>query len=113
MVTLVGEVTLLSRDNDHEERVIRLDVVKGGAVRRARVRLTAEQYEAAVQAHREERRISATGSLEKEEGSSGSTVPVVSRSSTRRQTWVVTRGFVAVDVPLEFEDDFRSSRWFA
>lgn len=30
VVTLVGEVTLLSRDNDHEERVIRLDVVKGG-----------------------------------------------------------------------------------
>ena len=44
-VTLVGEVTLLSRSHDAAERLIRLDIEEGADVRKARVRLTAEQYE--------------------------------------------------------------------
>jgi len=105
VVTLIGEVTLLSRDNDHEERVIRLDVVRGGAVRRARVRLTAEQYEAAPQAHREERPVSATGSLEKEGrlfwlyGARG--VAVLDEKANMGRDMRIR----SVDVPLEFEDD--------
>lgn len=66
-VTLVGEVTLLSRELGRGDRVIRLDVSgRGQTHRKARVRLDAEQYEVALEAHRQELPLRVTGSLERE-----------------------------------------------
>jgi hypothetical protein len=63
-VTLVGEVTLLSRSED--TRVIRLDIEDGADVRKARVRLTSEQYEMAIEAHHEEASLRVRGILERD-----------------------------------------------
>lgn len=67
-VSLLGEVTLLSRQHGGGERVIRLDVTAGGggAVRKARVRLDAEQYERALAAHQREGFLRVQGLLERE-----------------------------------------------
>ncbi|SDP61743.1 hypothetical protein SAMN04489867_3156 [Pedococcus dokdonensis] len=66
--TLTGEVTLLSRSVGGGDRVIRLDVMTGGggAIGKARVRLNAEQYEMALEAHREEAPLLVRGELSRE-----------------------------------------------
>lgn len=65
-VTLVGEVTLLSRSSDEPHRVIRLNIASGADIRKTRVRLSDEQYRLAMEAHREEAALRVTGRLEKE-----------------------------------------------
>lgn len=65
-VTLIGEVTLLSRSSDEPDRLIRLNVEEGADIRKARVRLTAEQYELAMQAHRQESGFKVSGRLERD-----------------------------------------------
>jgi hypothetical protein len=63
-VTLIGEVTFLSRSED--TRVIRLNIEDGADIRKARVRLTVEQYEMAIEAHHHEASLKVSGSLERE-----------------------------------------------
>lgn len=67
-ITLVeGEVTLLSREAGGSDRVIRLDTASAGlSFRRLRVHLSAEQYDIAMQAHREERAVRVHGRIERE-----------------------------------------------
>lgn len=65
-VTLVGDVTLLSREGNGTENLIRLNVYQGADVRKARVRLSPEQYEIALEAHRREEPLHVSGRLEKE-----------------------------------------------
>lgn len=65
-VTLVGEVTLLSRTHAEDARVIRLEVHGGADINKARVRLNAEQYEQAMDAHRSEAALKVSGRLERE-----------------------------------------------
>ncbi|MCE1180641.1 MAG: hypothetical protein LWW86_16630 [Micrococcales bacterium] len=62
-----GEVTLLSREAGGGDRVIRLDTSAAGlGFRRLRVHLSAEQYDIAMQAHREERPVKVHGRVERE-----------------------------------------------
>jgi hypothetical protein len=65
-VELIGEVTLLSRSVESGDRVIRLNVEDGADIRKARIRLSAEQYEIALEAHRQEASLRLHGTLEKE-----------------------------------------------
>jgi hypothetical protein len=65
-VTLVGEVTLLSRSLGIPDRVVRLDIEEGAEIRKARVRLSADQYDQALEAHRQEASLRVSGSLERE-----------------------------------------------
>ncbi|WP_062516433.1 hypothetical protein [Demequina gelatinilytica] len=65
-VTLIGPVTLLSRDPDTDEQVVRIHAVDGRETRKARVRLDDEQYEIALDAHRADKPLVVTGTLEKE-----------------------------------------------
>lgn len=65
-VELLGEVTLLSRSAESGDRVIRLNVEDGADIRKARIRLSAEQYEMAMEAHRQEASLRIRGTLEKE-----------------------------------------------
>lgn len=65
-VTLVGEVTLLSREIAGHDQLIRLNVARGADVRKARIRLSPDQYELAVDAHRTEASLRVSGRLEKE-----------------------------------------------
>ena len=65
-VTLVGEVTLLSRSVAGQDQLIRLNIEEGADVRKARIRLSAEQYEIAMEAHRREASLQVSGRLEKE-----------------------------------------------
>ena len=65
-VELTGEVTLLSRSVDSVDRVIRLNVEDGADIRKARIRLSADQYEIAMEAHRQEASLRLSGILEKE-----------------------------------------------
>ncbi|MEO3750143.1 hypothetical protein [Streptomyces sp. B6B3] len=52
-VTVVGSVTLLERPKPGHPGVIRLDVLGGTTARKMRVRLKAEDYDLAVDAHRD------------------------------------------------------------
>ncbi|MEI2733004.1 MAG: hypothetical protein V9G08_13575 [Dermatophilaceae bacterium] len=62
-----GEVTLLSREAGGGDRVIRLDTSAAGlGFKRLRVHLSAQQYDIAMQAHREERAIKVHGRVERE-----------------------------------------------
>lgn len=67
-ITLTGEVTLLSREHggDGAVRMIRLDVVNQKGVRKARVRLTPDQYELALDAHLQNAHLEMKGRLERE-----------------------------------------------
>ena len=65
-VTLMGEVTLLSREISGHDQLIRLNVESGADIRKARVRLSPEQYELAMDAHRREASLRVSGLLEKE-----------------------------------------------
>jgi hypothetical protein len=65
-VTLTGEVTLLSRTIAGNDQLIRLNIEDGADVRKARIRLSPEQYEMAMEAHRREASLKVTGRLEKD-----------------------------------------------
>jgi hypothetical protein len=65
-VNLIGEVTLLRRSSESVERVISLDVKSGADINKARVRLSADQYQVALDAHRLERQLQVSGRLERE-----------------------------------------------
>lgn len=65
-VTLTGEVTLLSRSIAGQDQLIRLNIEDGADIRKARIRLSAEQYEIAMEAHRLEASLRVSGRLEKE-----------------------------------------------
>lgn len=65
-VTLRGVVTLLERPKAGEAGVVRLDVTSGGEARKVRVRLDADDYEAALNAHTNDREMEVTGNLQRE-----------------------------------------------
>jgi hypothetical protein len=67
-VTLQGEVVVLSRETDREglARIIRLNVEGASDINKVRVRLDADQYELAMEAHRREASLQVRGRLEKE-----------------------------------------------
>lgn len=65
-VTLVGEVTLLSREISGNDQLIRLNIESGADIRKARIRLSPEQYEMAMEAHHREASLQVTGTLEKD-----------------------------------------------
>lgn len=65
-VSIVGEVTLLSRTHDQTDHVIRVDIEHGAEARKARVRLSPEQYDVALEAHRQDVPIRVSGRLERE-----------------------------------------------
>jgi hypothetical protein len=57
---------LLSRTAAKTNRVIRLDLEKGSEVKKVRVRLSAEQYEQAIEAHHNDSHLSVSGTLDRE-----------------------------------------------
>ncbi|WP_299167915.1 hypothetical protein [uncultured Arthrobacter sp.] len=65
-VTLVGEVVLLSHASATDIRVIRLVIDSGSSVKKARVRLDAEQYRVALEAHSNDAMLQVSGRLERE-----------------------------------------------
>ena len=65
-VTLVGEVTLLSREISGHDQLIRLNVESGADIRKARVRLSPDQYEMAMDAHKRGASLRVSGRLERE-----------------------------------------------
>ena len=65
-VTLLGEVTLLSRAPGTPNRLIRLNIEQGADIRKARIKLSQEQYLMAMEAHRLEASVRVSGRLEKE-----------------------------------------------
>lgn len=65
-VTLIGEVILLSHASSSAERVIRLVADPGSYVRKARVKLDAQQYALALEAHSADQKLSVSGRLERE-----------------------------------------------
>ncbi|TQJ19726.1 hypothetical protein [Kribbella jejuensis] len=65
-VVLVGEVTFLSHESGDPDRLIRLNIEEGATARKARVRLTEEQYQIAMYAHQNELRVQVAGEMEKE-----------------------------------------------
>lgn len=65
-VSIVGEVTLLNHASATTVHLIRLDVESGADIRRARVRLTPEQYKLAVEAHASGAFLAVSGRLERE-----------------------------------------------
>ncbi len=65
-VTLTGDVALLSRDARSARTTIRLHVLEGAEIRKARVPLDAQQYELALEAHRREAALRLSGSLQRE-----------------------------------------------
>lgn len=65
-VRVVGEVSLLDNSTAVPIHLVRLDVMSGASVKRARVRLNPEQYELAVAAHADHKWLSAAGRLEKD-----------------------------------------------
>ena len=64
--TSVGEVVLLSHASATDERVIRLVIDSGSSAKKARVRLTADQYRAALEAHTHDAMLRVSGCLERE-----------------------------------------------
>ncbi|MEV5069015.1 hypothetical protein MRBLMI12_000576 [Microbacterium sp. LMI12-1-1.1] len=65
-VEIVGEVSLLDNSTAAPIRLVRVDVMKGAAARRVRVRLTPEQYDTAVAAHAAHQWLKLSGTLEKD-----------------------------------------------
>lgn len=65
-VTLQGRVTLLTRPRPGEAGIVRLDVTAGSEASKVRVRLEAEDYSVALEAHREDTVLSVRGRLERE-----------------------------------------------
>lgn len=67
MVNLVGEVTFLSHESGDPDRLIRLNIEEGGVTaKKARIRLSEDQYEVAMYAHRNELRLLVGGEMVKE-----------------------------------------------
>ncbi|PZF09193.1 hypothetical protein DEJ25_15300 [Curtobacterium sp. MCPF17_011] len=65
-VRITGEVSGLDNSTASPVHLVRLDVGSGAEIKHARVRLTPEQYDLAVQAHAEGRWVSANGTLERD-----------------------------------------------
>ena len=65
-VKLTGEVSLLDNSTAVPIHLVRIDVMTGSKVKRARVRLSPEQYQLAVEAHANKQRLRASGTLEKD-----------------------------------------------
>ncbi|OZE03186.1 hypothetical protein CH249_15465 [Rhodococcus sp. 05-2255-3B1] len=63
---LVGEVSLLDHVSTAEHHIIRLHVSNQTGIRKVRVQLTPEQYQLAIEAHRDELALVVSGLLEKE-----------------------------------------------
>ncbi|MFI6437282.1 hypothetical protein [Streptomyces sp. NPDC050759] len=63
-VTVLGSVTLLERPNPGRPGLIRLDVLAGTSARKMRVRLNAEDYDLAMDAHRDNMALKITGRQE-------------------------------------------------
>jgi hypothetical protein len=66
VVNLVGEVTLLDYVSTIGDRTIRLHVSNHPGLRTVRVRLSPEQYDDAIEAHKAEKRLQVTGTVERE-----------------------------------------------
>lgn len=66
MVQVSGHVTLLDRPQPGESGVVRLRVTSGADVNVVRVRLDANEYESALEAHRQDVQLVVSGSLERE-----------------------------------------------
>lgn len=65
-VTVAGEVTNLTSDSAHPQRVVRLKLWGHSPVKNVRVRLNRDQYDVAIEAHKTGQNIELTGTLEKE-----------------------------------------------
>jgi hypothetical protein len=66
MAKLVGEVTLLDHVSTIGDRTIRLHVSNHPGVRTVRVRLSPEQYDDAIEAHKAEKSLRVAGTVERE-----------------------------------------------
>jgi len=66
LARLVGEVTQLDHVSTVGDRTIRLHVSNHPGVRTVRVRMSAEQYDDAIEAHKSEKRLRVTGTVERE-----------------------------------------------
>lgn len=64
--SLVGEVSRLDNSTKHPARLVRMDVKQGAKISYARVRLNEEQYELAVEAHRDKNWLKVNGQLQKD-----------------------------------------------
>ncbi|SBS78263.1 conserved hypothetical protein [uncultured Mycobacterium sp.] len=94
VANLVGEVTLLDHISSSGDRTIRLHVSNHPGVRTVRVRLSADQYDDAIEAHRDEKSLKVTGTIERE----------------GRYNWVYSPSAVSiVDVSDDDDDDPSSS----
>lgn len=65
-VALEGEVTLLDNESSHPVRLVRISTKVHGQPRRVKVRLTPEQYDLAIEAHRLKVPLHVAGRLEKD-----------------------------------------------
>lgn len=65
-VRVSGEVSLLDNSTTSPVHLVRLDIKSGSQVKRARVRLTPEQYELAVQAHAQHSWLKVAGQLQRD-----------------------------------------------
>lgn len=66
-VTLTGEVTLLKREHGNRDRLVRLDVTSGETeANKVKVRLTPDQYEEAIEAHKSEGELQVSGTISRE-----------------------------------------------
>lgn len=65
-VSVLGKVTLLSRPEPGEAGIIRLDLEPGSPANKVRVRLSSEEYDNALEAHRRDLPLRLSGTLERE-----------------------------------------------
>lgn len=93
-VSIIGEVTLLKRETGSQDRVVRIDVLAGDPhLNKARIRLTAEQYEKAIEAHRSQSALEVSG--------------VIAREGNLY--WMYTADSLAVVEPPEIEQPVRET----
>lgn len=65
-VTLSGEVAVLQHESSTEDRIVRIITEGRGRFRKVRLRLQEDQYIQAIEAHRQDRKLTFTGKLERE-----------------------------------------------
>lgn len=65
-VRIIGEVTNLTYESSDPHRVVRVKTQVAGSSRKVRVRMSREQYDLAIDAHRQGKHVSLSGILEKE-----------------------------------------------
>lgn len=100
-ITLVGEVVLLSHVSNSDEHVIRLIADRGSYVSKVRVRLNAEQYESAIEAHATDRKIEVSGRVEREGNVHWIYSPKVVKIVGRKQMRAETVPLFDIDAVLE------------